>query len=67
MASQKVSRVDTSGTYEGTKDFLECCSISMVPALLGILITRCAREPIFKGWMGMHSFIQNTYKKAGAK
>lgn len=51
--------------YEDLEKELEEVSITWIPALLMILIKRCRKEPVFKGWMGMHSFIQNAYKKAG--
>lgn len=52
-------------SYEGIEQQLKSCPMSYVPALLAVLIERIRREPIFKGWMGLQSFISRAYKKAG--
>lgn len=53
--------------YEEIERELKECSVSYIPALLKVIITRCRLEPIFKGWMGMQSFISRAYKLAGKK
>lgn len=50
-------------SYEEIEEALKEVPMTYVPALLAILIKRCATEPIFKGWYGMHTFIQTTYKR----
>lgn len=62
-----------NGNQEELSDFdvldkaLAECPMTWVPALFITIITRCRKEPIFKGWMGMQSFISKAYKKAGEK
>lgn len=46
---------------------LEEAPMSYVPALLATIIQRCAREPIFNGWVGLHAFIQRVWVAEGGE
>jgi hypothetical protein len=50
--------------YEDLESALETAPLTWVPALLITLVTRCAQEPIFNGWLGFHSTVQKAWSKA---
>jgi len=53
--------------YETVEKYLKEAPRTYLLGFLAIIVERCATEPVFKGWMGMHSFIQNTYKRKKSK
>ena len=58
---------ESEGThFEVLERELHSAPMTWVPALFAVLIERIRKEPIFKGWVGMQSFISKVYKAAGA-
>jgi len=51
--------------YEKLEEQLNFAPLTYVPALLAVIIGRCRREPIFKGWLALQSSISRTYRRAG--